>query len=84
VDRPRVPIVALTAHFLPADQERCLAAGMDGYIPKPIQAQRLVETVEAFLAFGSTAPPAPNGNPPPAAGGPGQSQRGRAHSPVVH
>lgn len=84
VDRPRVPIVALTAHFLPADQERCLAAGMDGYIPKPIQAQRLVETVEAFLAFGSTAPPAPNGNPPPAAGGPGQSQRGRAHFPSVH
>lgn len=84
VDRPRVPIVALTAHFLPSDQERCLAAGMDGYITKPIQARRLVETVEAFLAFGSNAPTSPNGTVPPNTGGPGHTQRGRAHSPTYH
>ncbi len=82
--RPRVPILALTAHVLPGDQERCLAAGMDGYITKPIQARRLIETVEAFLAFGSNAAPGPGSVPPPSSGGPTPSQRGRAHSAPRH
>ncbi len=80
-DRPRVPILALTAHVLPSDQERCLAAGMDGYVTKPIQARRLIETVEAFLAFGSDRSPGSGGGPTPTSGGPPPSQRGRAHSP---
>jgi DNA-binding response OmpR family regulator len=66
----RTPILALTAHALPEDQERCLAAGMDGYISKPIQARQLIDTVEAFLASSSSEPP-PSGSPPegPAPGG---------------
>lgn len=79
--RGRVPILALTAHVLPADQERCLAAGMDGYITKPIQARRLIETVEAFLAFGSDVPPGPGGLPPNSSGGGSLSKRGQAHAP---
>jgi CheY-like chemotaxis protein len=59
----RTPILALTAHALPEDQERCLAAGMDGYISKPIQARQLIDTVEAFLASSSSEPP-PSGSPP--------------------
>jgi len=41
-----VPIVALTAHALKMHQERCLAAGMDGYLSKPIRAEDLFQQVE--------------------------------------
>jgi len=47
-----VPIVAITAHAMEGDRERCLAAGMDGYVTKPIEAGRLVEAVES-LATGA-------------------------------
>jgi len=41
-----LPIIAMTAHAMRGDQERCLAAGMDGYIAKPIQVKELVEAIE--------------------------------------
>jgi len=44
--RRRIPIVALTAHAMMGDQERCLAAGMDGYISKPIRAEHFLTAVE--------------------------------------
>ena len=40
-----VPIVAMTAHAMKGDQERCLEAGMDGYISKPIQPDRMMEAI---------------------------------------
>ena len=43
----RTPIVALTAHALVGDRERCLEAGMDGYVTKPVETQQLVEAMEA-------------------------------------
>jgi CheY-like chemotaxis protein len=41
-----VPIVAMTAHALKRDRERCLTAGMDGYISKPIRAEELFSVIE--------------------------------------
>jgi two-component system, sensor histidine kinase and response regulator len=45
-----IPIIALTAHALKGDRERCIAAGMDDYISKPIESQTLFDVIESAIA----------------------------------
>ena len=45
----RVPIVALTANAMKGDRDRCLAAGMDDYLTKPLRSESLKETLEKWL-----------------------------------
>ncbi len=44
-----IPLVALTAHTLPGDRKRAMAAGFDGYVSKPIDLPSLLKTLAAFL-----------------------------------
>lgn len=44
-----VPVIAMTAYALKGDEEKCLEAGMDGYIPKPISAQHLYDVIEGMM-----------------------------------
>ena len=50
----RVPIVALTAHAMLGDKEKCLQAGMNAYVSKPIRRVELVSTLQSLLSSKST------------------------------
>ncbi|MGB6429656.1 MAG: response regulator [Candidatus Acidiferrales bacterium] len=50
-DGIRQPVIAVTAHVMKGDQERCQAAGMDGYLSKPIRPQQLDEILEKYMAL---------------------------------
>jgi CheY-like chemotaxis protein len=43
------PVIALTAHAMKGDQERCLEAGMDDYLSKPIRPQELDDILEKYV-----------------------------------
>lgn len=46
----RLPIIALTAHALPGDRQRCLDAGMDDYVTKPLRTEVLAETLGRWIS----------------------------------
>jgi CheY-like chemotaxis protein len=49
VKDPRIPIIAMTANAIQGDRERCIAAGMDEHIAKPVSLAKLGKTLEQWL-----------------------------------
>jgi CheY-like chemotaxis protein len=44
-----IPIIAMTAHDNPAERQKCLAAGMNDYIGKPVEREKLTEIIKRYL-----------------------------------
>jgi signal transduction histidine kinase/CheY-like chemotaxis protein/HPt (histidine-containing phosphotransfer) domain-containing protein len=80
----RIPILAMTANAMQGDREACLAAGMDGYIAKPIVQEELLSALDRYLSPPSAATDAASADAPAASSnGSAQSADGANGQPAV-
>ena len=70
----RLPIVAMTAHAMPEERERCFAEGMNGHVSKPVDPESLYRAVQQW-GIPRRADPAPQA----AASAPGRANQGQAY-----
>jgi CheY-like chemotaxis protein len=55
-DARHIPIIAMTAHAMKGDRERCISAGMDGYVSKPVHAEELHQAIASIWTNQSSEP----------------------------
>lgn len=56
-DNQHIPIIAMTAHAMPSDRQKCLSSGMDDYVSKPIDGSSVLKIIEKYLHANESAGP---------------------------